>query len=72
MTSSHPQENREVESFSKTLHKGVTNIYGINKDEWDHMIPRILWVLLTSEIDRLSTGRTSPVQGCLNNPSHLI
>jgi hypothetical protein len=28
--------------------------------------------LLTDEIDRPSTGRVSPVRGCLNNPSHLV
>jgi hypothetical protein len=27
--------------------------------------------LLTSEIDRPSTGRVEPVRGCLNNPSRL-
>jgi hypothetical protein len=28
--------------------------------------------MLMGEIDRPSTGRASPVQGCLNNPSHLV
>jgi hypothetical protein len=28
--------------------------------------------LLTGEIDRPSTGRASPVRGCLNNPSRLV
>jgi hypothetical protein len=40
----HPQESRVVEAFNKTLHKGLTKIYGINKDDWDDNIPTILWV----------------------------
>jgi hypothetical protein len=44
MTTYHPQANRAVKSFNKKIHKGITNICGINKDEWDNNIPTILWV----------------------------
>jgi hypothetical protein len=42
MIAYHPQENGADGSFNKTLHKGLTEIYGISKDEWDDNIPTIL------------------------------
>ena len=39
----HPQENGVVESFNKTLHKGLTKICGIDKNDWDDKIPAVLW-----------------------------
>jgi hypothetical protein len=38
----HPQANREVESFNKTLHKGPTKICGLDIDDWDEKFPTIL------------------------------
>jgi hypothetical protein len=43
MTTYHPKENGAFKSFNKTLHKGLTNICSINKDDWDDKIPAILW-----------------------------
>jgi transposase InsO family protein len=40
----HPQANKAVESFNKILHKVITNICGINKDDWDDNIHTIVWV----------------------------
>jgi hypothetical protein len=34
----HPQENGVVEAFNKTLHKGLTKICGIDKNDWDDKI----------------------------------
>jgi hypothetical protein len=39
----HPQENGVVDAFNKTLHKGLTKIYGINKNDWDDKIRAVLW-----------------------------
>ena len=43
MTTNHPQENGAVEYFNKTLHKGLTKICDITKDNWDENIPIVLW-----------------------------
>jgi hypothetical protein len=37
-----------VESFNKTLHKGPTKIYGIDKDYWDDKVPIVLWAYMTA------------------------
>jgi transposase InsO family protein len=42
-TAYHPQANRAVESFNKMLHKGLTNMCSINKDDWDEKIHAVLW-----------------------------
>ena len=39
----YPQANGVVEAFNKTLHKGLTKIYDIDKNDWDKKIIAILW-----------------------------
>lgn len=41
-SSYHAQDNGAVESFNKTLTKGLTKIYNIDKDKWDNKIPAVL------------------------------
>jgi len=56
MISYHPQANREVESFKKTLHKGLTKICGLDKDDWDEKVPVVLWAYKMTY--KRSTGQT--------------
>jgi hypothetical protein len=42
-TTYHPQENGVVESLNKTLQKGLTKIFGIDKNEWDDKYPAVIW-----------------------------
>jgi transposase InsO family protein len=51
----HPQENGVVESFNKTLHKGLTKICGIDKNDWDDKIPAVLWAYRSAY--KRSTGQ---------------
>jgi transposase InsO family protein len=44
----HPQDNGVVESFNNTLYKGLTKIWGLDRDVWDDKIPSILWAYRTS------------------------
>ena len=39
----HPQANGTIESFNKTLTKGLTKICNVNKNYLDDKIPTILW-----------------------------
>ena len=39
----HPQANRVVESFNKTLKKGLTKICSVDKNDWDDKITAVLW-----------------------------
>ena len=37
-----------MESFNKTLTKGLTKNWNINKDDWDDKVPTLLWEYRTS------------------------
>ena len=39
----HPQLNGFVESYNKTLTKGLTKLCSIEKYDWDDMVLAILW-----------------------------
>ena len=39
----HPQSNGAIESFNKTLTKGLTKICNIDKNEWGDKTLAILW-----------------------------
>jgi transposase InsO family protein len=52
----HPQDNGVVKSFNKTLHKGLTKIYGIDKDDWDDKVLAVLWAYRT--MYKMSIGHT--------------
>ena len=41
----HPQDNGAVESFNKTLTKGLTKICNIDQDDWDEKNPCSIMVL---------------------------
>jgi transposase InsO family protein len=52
----HPQANGAIESFNKTLHKGLTKICNLDKDGWDDKVPIILWAYRTAY--KRSTAQT--------------
>jgi hypothetical protein len=52
----HPQANGAVKSFNKTLHKGLTKICGLDRDDWDDKVPMVLWAYRTAY--KILTGQT--------------
>ena len=52
----HPQANGAIESFNKTLTKGLTKICNIDKNDWDDKILAILWAYRKTY--KISTGHT--------------
>ena len=44
----HPQANGVVESFKKTLTKGLTKICSMDKDDWDDKVLAVLWSYRTT------------------------
>lgn len=52
----HPRANGAIESFIKTLTKGLTKICNIDKNEWDDKILAISWAYRTTF--KRSTGQT--------------
>ena len=44
----HAQANGAIESFNKTLTKGLTKICNIDKNDWDEKIPPVLWAYITT------------------------
>lgn len=52
----HPQSNGAIESFNKTLTKGLTKISNIENNDQDDKIPAIVWAYRTTH--KISTGKT--------------
>ena len=44
----HPEDNGAIESFNKTLTKGLTKICSMDKDDWDDKFPAVLWAYRTT------------------------
>lgn len=60
----HPQANGEIESFKKTLTKGLTKFFNLDKNYWDDKLPTILWAYITTH--KRSIGQTPQIAQVLN------
>jgi hypothetical protein len=48
MNSYHPQDNEAIKSLKKTLHKGLTKICGLKREDWDDKVPVVLLNYITT------------------------
>jgi transposase InsO family protein len=52
----HPQANGAIDYFNKKLHKGLTKICDLDRENWDDKVPTILWAYRTTY--KISTVQT--------------
>jgi transposase InsO family protein len=44
----HPHANGTVEAFNKILERGLTKVCCANREEWDDIVPVVLWAFRTT------------------------